>query len=210
MELLKHGYILSAIIGGAFFGIPYLALQMNWIPSLVIGGVAFGAGTLVFRNKQKKLDISGNQGNLYDIIKEAREKTKELENLAMCLEEPTLIENVKEISRISNNIINTVSKKPEKLKNANNFLNYYLPVTIKIIRRYDEIENQKLGTKESKEFMVSIQSMIKKVREAFEKQLASMYQSDMIDTDAEIKVFETMLRSDGFLADIQIKEDKQE
>ena len=88
------------------------------------------------------------------------------------------------------------------MKQANNFLNYYLPVTIKIIQRYDEIENQKLTTKDSKKFMSSIQEMITKIKVAFENQLSNLYQSDMIDTDAEIKVFESMLKLDGFTDEI--------
>ena len=41
------------------------------------------------------------------------------------------------------------------------------------------------------------------------EQLNNMYQSEMIDTDAEIKVFEGMLKSDGFLDEINFNiEDK--
>ena len=40
------------------------------------------------------------------------------------------------------------------------------------------------------------------------EQLNNMYQAEIIDTDAELKVFEEMLKSDGFLGDINIK--KQE
>ena len=83
----------------------------------------------------------------------------------------------------------------------NNFFNYYLPVTINILTKYDEIENQKLNTEDSKKFMDSTQKMVKKINEAFKKQLSNLYQSDMIDTDAEMKVFDTMLKSDGYDVD---------
>lgn len=46
--------------------------------------------------------------------------------------------------------------------------------------------------------MESTKEMIKKINEAFKKQLANLYQSDMIDTDAEMKVFESMLKADGY------------
>lgn len=83
----------------------------------------------------------------------------------------------------------------------NNFFGYYLPVTINILTKYDEIENQKLNTEDSKKFMESTQKMVKKINEAFKKQLSNLYQSDMIDTDAEMKVFDTMLKSDGYDVD---------
>ena len=87
-----------------------------------------------------------------------------------------------------------------------------MPVTIKILERYDEIENQKLTTLESKKFMKAVESMIEKIKNAFEEQLSNIYQTEMVDTDAELKVFESMLKSDGFLdeIDFNIEKNKKE
>lgn len=200
---MKKGYIYSAILGGAFFAVPYLALGVELIPSLAISAVAYGAGTLIFKDKNKnKLDLSIDKQNLYDILKTAKEMTAQINSISSQIEDKKLVENIKQICETSAKIIDTLSKKPEKLGQANNFLNYYLPVTIKILNRYDEIENQKLNTAESEKFMKSVQEMTVKIKEAFNEQLNNMYQTEMIDTDAEIKVFETMLKSDGFLDDI--------
>ena len=32
----------------------------------------------------------------------------------------------------------------------------------------------------------------------FKSQLSNLYQADIVDTDAEMKVFETMLKADGY------------
>ena len=102
-----------------------------------------------------------------------------------------------------------IIEKPEKIKKIRNFLSYYLPVTKKILERYDEIENQKLTTTETKKFMNSVEEMIAKIKTAFEEQLSNIYQTEMIDTDAELKVFETMLKSDGFIDNIDFDLDKK-
>lgn len=206
---MKKGYIYSAILGGAFFAVPYLALGVELLPSLAISIAAYGAGTLIFKDKNK-LDLSIDKQNLYDILKEAKEKTLQINNISKQLEDKALIENVKQICDTSNKIIDTLSKNPNKLGQARNFLNYYLPVTIKILTRYDEIENQKLNTTESQKFMKSVQDMTEKIKNAFNEQLNNMYQTEMIDTDAEIKVFETMLKSDGFLDEINIDTKKED
>lgn len=199
---MKKGYIVSAILGGSFFAVPYLALNVPIWGSALMAGAAFGAGMLLFgRPKENTLELTYTTDNHYEILKQAKENTNQLRELAKQLESVKLVNDVKEICNTSNKIIDTLSKKPEKLKQANNFLNYYLPVTIKILRRYDEIENQELSTKESIKFMNSIQEMIEKIKVAFENQLSNLYQSDMVDTDAEIKVFETMLKMDGFTED---------
>ena len=40
--------------------------------------------------------------------------------------------------------------------------------------------------------------MIEKINNAFKSQLSNLYQADIVDTDAEMKVFETMLKADGY------------
>ena len=57
--------------------------------------------------------------------------------------------------------------------------------------------------------MNSVEEMIVKIKKAFEEQLSNIYQTEMIDTDAELKVFETMLKSDGFIDNIDFDLDKK-
>ena len=201
---MKKGYIFSAILGGTFFAVPYLALGVQLVPSLAISVAAYGAGTLIFKDRNK-IDYSTKNTNLYEILKNAKAQTAQIDNISKQLEDRELVTNVQDICNTSNKIIDTLSKNPGKLAQVNNFINYYLPVTIKILQRYDEIENQRLNSEESQKFMKSVRDMIVKIKEAFREQLNNMYQAEIIDTDAELKVFEEMLKSDGFLGDINIK-----
>ena len=204
---MKKGYIFSAILGGTFFAVPYLALGVQLVPSLAISAAAYGAGTLIFKDRNK-IDYSTKNTNLYEILKNAKAQTAQIDNISKQLEDRELVTNVQDICNTSNKIIDTLSKNPGKLAQVNNFINYYLPVTIKILQRYDEIENQRLNSEESQKFMKSVRDMIAKIKEAFHEQLNNMYQAEIIDTDAELKVFEEMLKSDGFLGDINIKNRK--
>ena len=193
---MKNSSIISAILGSAFFAVPYLGLSLGVVPSLAIGVTAFGASELIFHKSQKEL--KGEEKNLYEKLTEAKETNSQIEKMIPKIESTELVSNIKQINETVTKIISTVEKKPEKYKVMSNFFNYYLPVTLNILTRYDEIENQRLTTKESQKFMKSAEGMIKNINEAFKKQLSNLYQSDMIDTDAEMKVFNAMLKSDGF------------
>ena len=133
-----------------------------------------------------------------EAITEAKSKNAEIASMIQKIEDAEFVKNIEEINDTVKKIISTIEKKPEKYKANNNFFNYYLPVTVNILKRYDEIENQKLTTEESQKFMESTKKMIEKINNAFKKQLSNLYQTDMIDTDAEMKVFESMLKSDGY------------
>ena len=108
-------------------------------------------------------------------------------------------------------IIDVVTKNNGKEKSISNFFDYYLPVLVKIVARYDEIENQRLTSKDSKKFMKSSAEMIEEVNDAFKKILASLYQEEIVDADAEMKVFNQLLKADGFNdKGLLVKEDKDE
>ena len=189
--------------GGTFFAIPYIGLSVGLLPSLAIGIGAFGAGELLLHNSKKIEELKTN--NLYDTLVDAKEKNNQIEKMIPQIEDQEMVKNIKEIHNSVEKIIKTVEKKPEQYKKLNNFFSYYLPVTINILKRYDEIENQRLTTDDSKKFMESTQDMIRKINNAFKNQLSNLYQSDMIDTDAEMKVFESMLKTDGFDQDNDFK-----
>ena len=46
--------------------------------------------------------------------------------------------------------------------------------------------------------MIQTKKMIEKINIAFKNQLSNLYQSDIINLDAEMKVFDNMLKSDGY------------
>ena len=203
---MKKRYIYSCILGGTFFAVPYLALGISALPAAAIGVAAYGAGNLLFKDRTK-IDLSDDISfNDKEDLKKAQAMVKNIRDISTKLE---IIKNTKEICDTSDKIIDTVIEKPEKIKKIRNFLSYYLPVTKKILERYDEIENQKLNTTETKKFMASVEEMIAKIKKAFEEQLSNIYQTEMIDTDAELKVFESMLKSDGFIDNIDFDLDKK-
>ncbi len=209
---MKKQYIYSLALGGTFFAVPYLALGIGALPAAAIGVAAYGAGSLIFKNRTK-LDISDDiTFEDKEALRKAQDMVKNIRDISTKLESSNLIKNTKEICNTSDKIINTAIEKPEKIRKIRNFLNYYLPVTYRILERYDEIENQKLNTSETKKFMNSVEDMIVKIKQAFEQQLSNIYQTEMIDTDAELKVFETMLKSDGFIEniDFNMNEDKKD
>ena len=108
-------------------------------------------------------------------------------------------------------ILDVVEKEPKKGKRIDNFFDYYLPVLLKIVKSYDEIENQKLVSKEGKAFMNKADKMIEETKEAFETILSGMYQKDLMDADAEMKVYDLMLKADGIGGDNLMKgSDKDE
>ena len=203
---MKNKEIVSAAIGGTFFAVPYLALSLPILPSLIIGAAAFGAGELVLADNIKTL--KDTNPNLYLMLEKAKRENKHILDMIPMIEDDGIRTQLNEINDSVSKIIDTISKNPKKLKKTNNFFDYYLPVTIKIIDRYDEIENQKLSSAESKKFFESTNKMVKEINKAYKKILADLYKKDLVDMNAEMKVFDSLLKADGFDdSDIEVKKE---
>jgi len=209
---VKHSEIVSAIVGGTFFAVPFLGLSMAALPSIAIGAAAFGATELVLGSR-KSIPLKESNRTLYDKIEKAKNENQQIRGMVDKIEDLELKKAISEISESTAKIIATVEKKRKESKVTDSFFDYYLPVSLNILKRYDEIENQNLQTAEAKKFMNSAHDMIIAINSAFKKQLSSLYQAEMIDSDAEMKVFNSMLKADGYDADGEIllgsKEDKK-
>ena len=53
---MKNKDIVSAVVGSAFFAVPYLGMSIALAPALAIGCVAFGASELVLSGVKGKFE----------------------------------------------------------------------------------------------------------------------------------------------------------
>lgn len=204
---VKYKEAVSAVVGSAFFAVPYLALSLPLLPSALIGTGAFIAGELLLSSDEEKQILTESVKKTLD---KAKNESKDIYNMRNKIEDEDLKKYLISISTSANKIISTIEKEPKKIRKIANFFDYYLPVTLSIIKRYDEIENQNLSSKEMKEFISSTKLMLKSADEAFNKILERLYQNDMINIDADMKVFNSMLKADGYDDEEIIKEDNNE
>lgn len=180
------------------------------VPSLAIGVTAFCAGELLLNNK-KDDDLKETDRSLYETLEIAKSQNKEIVAMIAKIEDGEIRNDLNEIHETVDKIVSTISTKPSKKKKVSNFFDYYLPVTIKIIKKYDEIENQRLTSEDGKQFMNQAKNMISVINEAFKKQLSALYQSDLVDADAEMKVLDSMLKADGFdSTDFDLNKNREE
>ena len=194
---MKNKEIASAVVGGTFFAIPYLAVALPLLPSILLGTSAFMATELVLSGLKKEEDLRVTNKPLFLTLQDAKKENAKILETIPLVEDKDVRDNLIDINKTVDKIITTVSKKQKKKKEIDNLFDYYLPVLVKIIKRYDEIENQDLKSKESKKFMESTNKMILEAKDAFHNILSNLYESDIVDADAEMKVFMTMVKSDG-------------
>lgn len=201
---MKLSYIISIVIGVICFCLLYLVLDLNILFSLIISIIAYLAFTLILnKNEDNILETAVNSELIkYEkIYSEAKTIIRKIDLLENQIDNLDMQANIRIICDTSNKILVSLKESPKKTKQVRKFIEYYLPFTLNILNQYNTIEDQKLTSKESIDFMKRVEKMLDRVKEACEIQLNNMYESDLLNTNADIKVFETMLKSDGLVDD---------
>lgn len=208
---MKKWYIISGIIGALFFCVAYVVVEMQLIYSLIIALLAYIASVLVFRKKMDiNLKIGINTNNLQEITDYGVEYINKIHGIGLRVENKELIKNIEEICDTFRKIIARVNENPKQLKYIKKFIGYYFPFTVKILNQYDKVEDEKLNSEESKAFMLRVEKLIEKINIACKEQLNNMYEGDLVDVNADIKVFESMLKTDGLVdQEMNIKMEKE-
>ena len=142
--------------------------------------------------------------------KETLNKIKELKDMILCmidkLDKLQLRITVRSICNSTEKILEKVKNK-ENINDITHFIYYYLPTTLKILVKYDEIENLRLKSENSNAFLESIENNIKKIDEAFKIQLETLYNADIENMQNELTFLDNMLKMDGYtdIKDFSIK-----
>ena len=201
---MKNKDIVSGVVGAGFFALGYLGLMVPIAPALALGAASFLATELVISNTKK--EIEEKELTLKEKINISRRSNKHIKDTANNIEDSIVKKDLEEIVRTTTRILDTIEKNNLHNRTVNKFLEYYLPVCVKIVDRYDEIENQNLTSKDSKKFMDDSQKIISDTNKAFKKILNSLYQSDILNADAEMKVYNSILKADGYENEIELED----
>lgn len=195
---MNNKEIISSVVGASFFAIGYIGLSVAVLPSILIGAGAYVASELVLNDKKKEKIIENKELSFSKKIENAKKSNRHINEMISEIDDYEVRDYLKNINKTTSKIITAIQKENINKKSVDKFLDYYLPVCVNIIDRYDEIENQDLTSKDSKEYMKNSKKIVKETSLAFEKILNSMYQRDIVNNEAEMKVYNQMLKADGY------------
>lgn len=101
---------------------------------------------------------------------------------------------LKEIIKISDKIYKEIVVNIEKLYKIEKFNNYYLITVEKVVRKYIKLSKNKINNNETEAFFSKIEEFLKNVSTSFKNLYQSLYNDEVIDIDAEMKVMEKEMK----------------
>lgn len=137
------------------------------------------------------------QPELQSVIYQGKRAIADIRRLNDEIPDERISAQIDLIERLTAQIFDCVRKNPKKLSQIRQFLNYYLPTTIKLMEQYVTLQNQSLKTENITEGMQKIEDLLDKVIIAFQRQLDALFEADVVDITADIRVMEQMMASEG-------------
>lgn len=101
------------------------------------------------------------------------------------------------IARTSARILARLEEDQSLRGRCRQFLDYYLPTTVKLVEQYVRLQDQGQRSGNIDLAMDRIETMLDKIQDAFARQLDSLFENEMVDVTAEIAVMEQLLQNSG-------------
>lgn len=150
---------------------------------------------------EKKSEPSTGNAELDAVLRQGEQAVEKIQQLNDEIPDFKLSAQIKQIEILTEKIFSYVRANPQDIRQIRQFLNYYLPTTIKLLEQYVVLQNQGMRMGNIDEGMGRIEQMLDKVIVAFQRQLDSLFESSVVDITADIQVMEQMMASEGLAGD---------
>ena len=147
--------------------------------------------------EKKQDEPSTGNAELDAVLKQCAASVEKIQSLNDEIPDFKLSAQIKQIEILTEKIFAYVREHPQDIGEIRQFLNYYLPTTIKLLEQYVVLQNQGMRMGNIDEGMRKIESMLDKVIVAFQRQLDGLFESSVVDITADIQVMEQMMASEG-------------
>lgn len=134
-------------------------------------------------------------------IKIGRNYIEQIKNIRNDLYKEEIAVKLDKLGNISNQILVQVEKNPNKIQEVNKFINHYLPITIKLINSYKDINNQLIQGENIENAKSEIEKSIDLINSAFEHLLDDLYEDVVLDISTDISVLKTLFKQEGLAED---------
>ena len=110
-------------------------------------------------------------------------------------------EKIARMEMLVDRIFDRVEQKPDTVSDIRKLMDYYLPMTMKLLQAYEDLDAQPVQGENIISSKIEIEKTIDTLNVAFEKLLDDLFQDTAWDVSSDISVLNTMLAQEGLTED---------
>ena len=174
-------------------------MMIIMVLAVAVGGVAIGANRI--KKNSRRLELKDIDEERAELLQEKYSKAVEdynfIDRSIKSSSDKELIERLKRLQSIGNNILRQMQKEPNRILIASKFIDYYQDRTVRMINKFAELDETQLATDRVRELKTKIKDTLGGLEAAYSEQLERIVNDQMLSTEAELRVMEEHLRSEG-------------
>jgi 5-bromo-4-chloroindolyl phosphate hydrolysis protein len=150
--------------------------------------------------KQEQLEKEMNdpeKKELLHVIEIGKNYIEQIKSANDAIPEEGISTKLDKLQSIVTHIFNYVVKNPKKLSEVNKFVNHYLPMTLKLVNSYKELNNQPVQGENIRNAKNEIEKAVDIINTAFENLLDDLFEEVALDISTDISVLETLFTQEG-------------
>lgn len=194
--------------------IPYYAAGLSWLlyacifslyrwyDFLIISAISILLYFLVkqiFPGRETEVEVPVDTGNqeLDAVILQGREAIIQMRQLKEGIQKEAIRARIDEMEAVSGKIFDYIKKEPGKAASVRTFMSYYLPTGIKLLKTYQELEQQGSSGENISGTLHKIEEVMESVVGAFHKELDGLFAGTALDIEVEAKTLDMMMDRHG-------------
>lgn len=108
---------------------------------------------------------------------------------------------ISQIELLTQKIFDRVERHPEIIPDLKKLMEYYLPMTVKLLRAYADMDMQPVQGETIQSSKREIEATLDTINEAFENLLDDLFEDTAMDVSSDISVLNTLLAQEGLTGD---------
>lgn len=148
--------------------------------------------------RQKAKDVDKKiDPELRKAINEGKSYIRQIKEANEAIPAIDISEKLSRLEQITSKIFAFVEEHPEQLSELRKFMEYYLPITLKLVNAYKDLDAQPVQGENISSSKKEIVQTLDTINYAFENLLDSLYQSTAMEVSSDISVLEALFAQDG-------------
>ncbi len=132
-------------------------------------------------------------------IRQGEQYMETLDRLRDSMKNEPIKDKLERLDRVLERLFETLRKHPEQLEEMEQFMEYYLPTTVKMVSAYGEFAAVEFPGDNINGAKTEICQAMDTINQAFEKLLDDMYEDAAFDIITDASVLKTMLAREGMM-----------
>ena len=150
---------------------------------------------------QKEADAKKGNAQAQEVLDKGNAFIRQLRACNDAIPGREISEKISRMETLVRKIFHRVETHPEVVPELKKLMDYYLPMTVKLLNAYADMDAQPIQGENIRSSKQEIEATLDTLNTAFEKLLDSIFKTTAMDVSSDITVLQTLLAQEGLTED---------